>query len=68
MIKFIVVSIVILALVGGVVQLKVTDKDYSLVVNKEIAKVSVYNGAIKVYDFVKDIVSSAASEVSDKVK
>jgi hypothetical protein len=68
MVKFIVGSIVILALIGGAVQFKSSDKDYSLVVNKETAKVSVYNGVIKIYDFVKELVDGATSEVADKVK
>ncbi|CAC9536321.1 hypothetical protein [uncultured Gammaproteobacteria bacterium] len=68
MIKFIVGSIVILALIGGAVQFKSTDKDYSLIVNKETAKVSVYNGVIKIYDFVKELVGGTTNEVANKVK
>jgi hypothetical protein len=68
MIKFIVGSIVILALIGGAVQFKSTDKDYSLILNKETAKVSVYNGVIKIYDFVKELVGSTTNEVANKVK
>ena len=68
MIKFIVGSIVILALVGGAVQFKSSDKDYSLVVNKEAVKISVYNGVVKIYDFVKELVDGTTSEVVDKVK
>ncbi|CAC9580969.1 hypothetical protein [uncultured Gammaproteobacteria bacterium] len=68
MIKFIVGSIVILALIGGAVQFKSTDKDYSLIVNKETAKVSVYSGVIKIYDFVKELVGGTTNEVANKVK
>ncbi|SEH76998.1 hypothetical protein [Bathymodiolus azoricus thioautotrophic gill symbiont] len=68
MIKFIVGSIVILALIGGAVQFKSTDKDYSLILNKETAKVSVYNGVIKIYDFVKELVGGTTNEVANKVK
>ncbi|CAC9503253.1 hypothetical protein BPUTSESOX_2040 [uncultured Gammaproteobacteria bacterium] len=68
MIKFIVGSIVILALIGGAVQFKSTDKDYSLIVNKETAKVSVYSGVIKIYDFVKGLVGGTTNEVANKVK
>ena len=68
MIKFIVGSIVILALIGGAVQFKSTDKDYSLIVNKETAKVSVYNGVIKIYDFAKELVGGTTNEVANKVK
>ncbi len=68
MIKFIVGSIMILALIGGAVQFKSTDKDYSLIVNKETAKVSVYSGVIKIYDFVKELVGGTTNEVANKVK
>ncbi len=58
----------ILALIGGAVQFKSTDKDYSLIVNKETAKVSVYSGVIKIYDFVKELVGGTTNEVANKVK
>ncbi|MDC9715485.1 MAG: hypothetical protein PSN36_06705 [Gammaproteobacteria bacterium] len=59
MIKFLVGGVIILALIGGAVQFKSTDKDWSLVVNKEEAKSSVQNGIIKVYDFGKALFDSA---------
>ncbi|CAC9441891.1 hypothetical protein [bacterium endosymbiont of Bathymodiolus sp. 5 South] len=62
MIKFIAASIVILALIGGAVQFKSTDKDYSLIVNKEVAKASVYNGVVKIYDFVKELATGVTNE------
>ncbi len=69
MIKFIVGSIVILALIGGAVEFKSTDKDYSLIVNKEAAKTSVYNGVVKIYDFVKELATDVTNETVDaKVK
>ncbi len=58
MIKFLVGSVIILALVGGAIEFKSTDKDYSLVMNKETAKVSVYNGVIKIYDLVKELIDN----------
>jgi hypothetical protein len=62
MIKFIVGSIVILALIGGAVEFKSTDKDYSLIVNKEAAKTSVYNGVVKITEqfcFLKSKLASS---------
>ena len=63
MIKFILGIIVILALIGGVIQFEVTDDSWSLVVNKEAALNSVQNGAITVYEFVKELIIDA-----DKIK
>ncbi len=63
MIKFILGVVVVLALIGGAIQFKATDEDWSLVVNKEAAISSVKNGAIKTYDFAKDLVADA-----DKIK
>lgn len=50
MIRFLLGVIVFLALVGGAIQLKATDKEWSLVVNKEAALNSVKNGAVIIYD------------------
>ena len=63
MIKFILGVVVVLALIGGAIQFKATDEDWSLVENKEAAISSVKNGAIKTYDFAKDLVADA-----DKIK
>lgn len=75
MIKFLVggIIILILALVGGAVEFKSTDKDYSLVMNKEVAKVSVYNGVVKTYGFVKELIddninASTTSEANNQVE
>ncbi|EEZ80337.1 MAG: hypothetical protein HN828_01475 [Candidatus Thioglobus sp.] len=63
MIKFILFVVIVLALIGGAIQFKATDESWSLVVNKEAALNSVQNGAIKIYDFGKELVSDA-----DKIK
>lgn len=75
MIKFLVggIIILILALVGGAVEFKSTDTDYSLVMNKEAAKVSVYNGVVKTYGFVKELIddninASTTSEANNQVE
>ncbi len=59
MIKFLLGVIVVLALIGGAIQFKATDEQWSLVVNKEAALNSVQNGAIRIYDFGVDLVSDA---------
>ncbi|OIR25349.1 hypothetical protein [Bathymodiolus thermophilus thioautotrophic gill symbiont] len=55
MIKILVGSIVILALTGGAVQFKSTDEYWSLTMNKEVAKHSVQNGILRIYDFGKSL-------------
>ncbi|AYQ56714.1 hypothetical protein BTHERMOSOX_1805 [Bathymodiolus thermophilus thioautotrophic gill symbiont] len=55
MIKILVGSIVILALTGGAVQFKSTDEYWSLTMNKEVAKHSVQNGVLRIYDFGKSL-------------
>ncbi|KAA0456380.1 MAG: hypothetical protein FXV79_00800 [Candidatus Thioglobus sp.] len=54
MIKILLSIIVILALIGGAIQLKSTDEEWSLVVNKSAALSSVKNGVLKIYDFAAD--------------
>ncbi len=73
MIKFLIGGVIILALVGGAIKFESTEKDYSLVMNKEAAKVSVYNGVIKIYDFVKELIdnntnSNATNEAANQVE
>jgi len=63
MIKFILSVVVVLALIGGAIQFESTDESWSLVVNKEEAMSSVQNGAVKIYDFVGEMISDA-----DKIK
>ncbi|MCS5588830.1 MAG: hypothetical protein NZ824_02570 [Candidatus Thioglobus sp.] len=63
MIKFILSVVVVLALIGGAIQLKSTEESWSLVINKQAAMSSVKNGAIRIYDFGKELVSDA-----DKIK
>ncbi|MEO1891034.1 MAG: hypothetical protein ABGX45_05030 [Candidatus Thioglobus sp.] len=63
MIKFLLGVVVVLALIGGAIQFESTDESWSLVINKEAAMNSVQNGAVKIYDFVSDLISDA-----DKIK
>ncbi len=57
-IKFLVGIVIVLAIIGGAFDFKSTDKDYSLILDKEAAKVSVYNGVVKIYNFVKELVDN----------
>ena len=59
MIKFIVLVLVILALIGGAVQFQSTELEWALVVNKEAALNSIQNGAVIVYDFASELISDA---------
>lgn len=59
MIKFSLGVIVVLALVGGAVQFKTTDKEWSLVVNKAVAVTSIKTGAIKIYNKAKQLIIEA---------
>ncbi len=59
MIKFIISIIIILALIGGAIQFVSTAESWALVVNKEAAMSSIQNGAMIVYEFVKDLIADA---------
>jgi hypothetical protein len=63
MIKFLLGAVVALALIGGAIEFRSTDAEWSLVVNKDAAMSSVQNGAVKIYDFGSDLISDA-----DKIK
>ena len=63
MIKFLLGVVVALALIGGAIEFRSTDAEWSLVVNKDAAMSSVQNGAAKIYDFGSELISDA-----DKIK
>ena len=58
MIKLVLAVIAVLALLGGAIHFESDEQSWSLVVNKEAALSSVKNGAIKIYDFSRDLMSS----------
>jgi len=58
MIKLILATIATLALLGGAIQFESNEESWSLVINKDAALSSVKNGAIKIYDFSRDLMSS----------
>ena len=59
MIKFIISVIIILALIGGAVQFVSTSESWALVVNKETVLSSVQNGAMAIYEFIKELIADA---------
>ena len=59
MIKFILSVIIILALIGGAVQFVSTSESWALVVNKETVLSSVQNGAMTIYEFIKELIADA---------
>ena len=63
MIKFLLGVVVALALIGGAIEFRSTDAEWSLVVNKDAAMSSVQNGAVKICDFGSELISDA-----DKIK
>ncbi|NYT26826.1 MAG: hypothetical protein H0A76_02225 [Candidatus Thiodubiliella endoseptemdiera] len=65
MIKFLLGVVVVLALVGGAVQFKATDKDWSLIINKEIALNSVKTGSIKIYNLITDALADAKKSTEE---
>lgn len=68
MIKFLLGVVVVLALIGGAVQFKATDKDWSLIVNKEVALNSVKTGAIKLYNIANVLIADfRKSEKNEEV-
>ena len=58
MIKYILMIIVALALIGGAIKFKSDEQNFSLVVNKEEALSSVKNGVLKIYDFSRDFIAN----------
>ena len=63
MIKFFLGAILVLALIGGAIKFESDEQSWKLVVIKQEALHSVQNGAIRIYNIVKDAIAS--SDISD---
>ena len=63
MIKFFLGAILVLALIGGAIKFESDEQSWKLVVIKQEALRSVQNGAIRIYNIVKD--ATASSDISD---
>ncbi len=63
MIKFFLGAIIALALIGGAIKFESDQASWKLIVIKQEALHSVQNGAIYIYNIVKDAITS--SDISD---
>ena len=61
MIRFLLAVIIVLALVGGAVKFESSDESWQIIIHKEDALHSIQNGAINIYNVVKDFLSDADS-------
>ena len=63
MIKFFLGAIVALAIIGGAIRLASDEHSWQLIIHKQEALHSVQNGAIRIYNQFKKIISD--SDISD---
>ena len=57
MIKYLLLAILALAVIGGAFDYKSNDESWQFIINKKEALYSVQNGAYEIYNFVKNIFS-----------
>ncbi|HIL42038.1 MAG TPA: hypothetical protein EYG35_01480 [Gammaproteobacteria bacterium] len=57
MIKLIIGVIVVLALIGGAIQFKSDEQNWSFIINKAALISSVQSGVVKIYDFSRDLIT-----------
>ena len=63
MIKFFLGAILALAIIGGAIRFASDEHSWQLIINKQEALHSVQNGAIRIYNIIKDAIES--SDTSD---
>ena len=63
MIKYLLGAILALAIIGGAFDFKSTDNSWQIIINKKEAFNSVTNGAKRIFNIVKNIISN--SELSE---
>ena len=63
MIKFFLGAILALAIIGGAIRFASDEHSWQLIINKQEALHSVQNGAIRIYNILKDAIAS--SDISD---
>ena len=63
MIKFFLGVILVLALIGGAIRFASDEHSWQIIINKQEALHSVQNGAIRIYNQLKKIISD--SDISD---
>ena len=68
MIKFFLGAIIALALIGGAIRFASDEHSWQLIIHKQEALHSFQNGAIRIYNIVKDLIlSSGLSDTSSIV-
>ena len=63
MIKFFLVAIIALSLIGGAIRFQSDEQSWQLIIHKQEALHSVQNGAIRIYKIVEELISG--SDISD---
>ena len=63
MIKFFLGAIIALAIIGGAIKFASDEHSWQLIINKQEALHSVQNGAFRIYNQIKKIISD--SDISD---
>ncbi len=67
MIKFFLGAILALAIIGGAIRFASDENSWQLIINKQEALHSVQNGAIRIYNILKDAIESSDTSDSSSI-
>ena len=67
MIKFFLGAILALAIIGGAILFASDEHSWQLIINKQEALHSVQNGAIRIYNILKDAIESSNTSDSSSI-
>ena len=67
MIKFFLGAILALAIIGGAIRFASDEHSWQLIINKQEALHSVQNGAIRIYNILKDTIESSDTSDSSSI-
>ncbi len=67
MIKFFLGAILALAIIGGAIRFASDENSWQLIINKQEALHSVQNGAIRIYNILKDTIESSDTSDSSSI-
>ena len=67
MIKFFLGAILALAIIGGAIRFASDEHSWQLIINKQEALHSVQNGAIRIYNIIKDAIESSDTSDSSSI-
>ena len=67
MIKFFLGAILALAIIGGAIRFASDEHSWQLIINKQEALHSVQNGAIRIYNILKDAIESSDTSDSSSI-